>query len=303
MRGAERPGKVRWTRPFLAPLGPLSYDAARQTFLEIADESDDNPDIDDLLRLTDHLPLVLSLLANMVSFEGSTTVIRRWQEERTTIFSEGYDKRSNLEMSIMLSLSSPRMVMFPGALDFLSTLSILPDGIFEADLMQCALPIQDIDKCKITLIRTSLASADRDGRLKVLAPVREYVRAAHPPSGELVRPLMKHLYDLLMLWKSFRQISTPECVPRIAASLGKMQSVLLWGLDHDDEDASWKIRRYASQHLLFLDKVEMFFEDTHLGFIPARHGQGDFDPESPHPGTVEAVYRPPGSRGLYHGPL
>ncbi|KAF7325349.1 NB-ARC domain-containing protein [Mycena venus] len=32
MRGAERPGKILWTRPFLLPLRPLSNDAARQTF-------------------------------------------------------------------------------------------------------------------------------------------------------------------------------------------------------------------------------------------------------------------------------
>ncbi|KAJ7833938.1 P-loop containing nucleoside triphosphate hydrolase protein [Mycena olivaceomarginata] len=38
MRGAERPAKVRWTRPCLEPLKPLSYDSARQTFFDIADD-------------------------------------------------------------------------------------------------------------------------------------------------------------------------------------------------------------------------------------------------------------------------
>ncbi|KAJ6526740.1 hypothetical protein B0H19DRAFT_1275590 [Mycena capillaripes] len=246
MRGVERPEKVRWTRPFLAPLGLLSYDAARQTFLEISDVPEDNTEIDDHLQLTDHLPLAISLIANIVSFEGSTSTLRRWEEEHTTILSEGYNKRSNLDMSIDMSLSSPRMSMFPGARDLLAVIALLPDGILETDLMQCALPIQHIEKCKVTLIRTSLAYVDRDRRIKALAPVREYIRTVHPPSRELVRPLMNHLYQVLMLWKSFRQIPAPECVTRISGNLGNLQSVLLWELAHEDEDAAWKIRRYAT---------------------------------------------------------
>ncbi|KAJ7806673.1 hypothetical protein B0H13DRAFT_1929510 [Mycena leptocephala] len=39
MRGAERPAKVAWTRPFLQPLKPLDQDAARQTFIDIADNT------------------------------------------------------------------------------------------------------------------------------------------------------------------------------------------------------------------------------------------------------------------------
>ncbi|KAJ7500087.1 hypothetical protein FB451DRAFT_1207445 [Mycena latifolia] len=262
MRGVERPAKVRWTRPFLAPLRPLSYEAARQTFLDISDEPESNSDIDELLRLTDHLPLAVSLIANLVSFDGSNTVLNRWKEEHTQLLSEGYDKRSNLDMSIIMSLSSPRMAAFPGAQDLLSVISMLPDGIFEADLMQCALPIQDIENCKVTLIRTSLAYVDRDGRIKTLVPVREYVQTAHPPTRKLVRPLRDHLYQLLMLWKTFRQVSAPECVSRISANLGNLQNVLLWELGSDDEDGSSTIRR-----ILTLDS---FMRATARGIPPLR---------------------------------
>ncbi|KAJ7933214.1 hypothetical protein B0H13DRAFT_1592454 [Mycena leptocephala] len=41
MRGAERPAKIAWTRPFLRPLRPLAQDAARQTFIDIADDTHD----------------------------------------------------------------------------------------------------------------------------------------------------------------------------------------------------------------------------------------------------------------------
>ncbi|KAJ6619248.1 hypothetical protein B0H10DRAFT_2026635 [Mycena sp. CBHHK59/15] len=164
------------------------------------------------------------------------------------LISEGYDKRSNLDMSITLSISSPRMLSTPNARDLLSVISLLPDGISEADLLQSALPIREIERCKVALIRTSLAYLDRDGCLKVLGPIREYVLNIYPPPLSLVRPIRNHLYEVLMLWKTYRQISPPDCIPRILANLGNFNSVLLWGLNHEDKDLEGTI-----QSILTLD--------------------------------------------------
>ncbi|KAJ7916875.1 hypothetical protein B0H13DRAFT_2446285 [Mycena leptocephala] len=63
MRGAERPAKVAWTRPFLPPLKPLEQDAARQTFIDIADNIHDPEDVNKskiLLSLLSMLPDGLS---------------------------------------------------------------------------------------------------------------------------------------------------------------------------------------------------------------------------------------------------
>ncbi|KAF7345042.1 CTLH domain-containing protein [Mycena venus] len=243
MRGVERPGKVRWTRPFFPPLNPLSYEAAHQTFLDISDEPASNTDIDELLALTDRLPLAVSLVANLVSFEGSGPVLQRWKEGQTQLLSQGRDRQSNLDMSIGMSLSSPRMGAVPGAQALLSVISMLPDGIAEADLLQCALPIHNIEICKVTLLRTSLGYVDRNRRIKALVPVREYIQRAHPPAPELVWPVRDQLYKLLMLWKTFRQVSSPDCVARISANLGNLQSVLLWETKFDNNDVSPLIRR------------------------------------------------------------
>ncbi|KAJ7918254.1 hypothetical protein B0H13DRAFT_1607574, partial [Mycena leptocephala] len=116
MRGAERPGKVRWTRPFLLPLQPLSDEAARKTFIDITDNSHDSNDIARLLSLTDNMPLA-----------GCNNVLARWERERTSILSSGGGRRSNLDESISISLSSPRMTALSGAKELLSLLSILPD--------------------------------------------------------------------------------------------------------------------------------------------------------------------------------
>ena len=38
MREAERPAQVRWTRPFLQPLSPLTCGATQKTFIDTAGE-------------------------------------------------------------------------------------------------------------------------------------------------------------------------------------------------------------------------------------------------------------------------
>ncbi|KAJ6554020.1 P-loop containing nucleoside triphosphate hydrolase protein [Mycena vulgaris] len=66
MRGTERPASVRWTRPFLPALKPLTQDAARQTFIDIADDCHNSDDIDKVLLLTDNMPLAIDLMAHLV---------------------------------------------------------------------------------------------------------------------------------------------------------------------------------------------------------------------------------------------
>ncbi|KAJ7079927.1 P-loop containing nucleoside triphosphate hydrolase protein [Mycena crocata] len=118
MRGAERPAKVLWTRPFLAPLEPLASDAARQTFADIAEDFHDPEDVDKILQLTDNMPLAVDLIAHLVDHEGCSSVLTRWEKEKTVALSHGYDRRSNLDASITISLSSPRFKSTPGAEQF-----------------------------------------------------------------------------------------------------------------------------------------------------------------------------------------
>ena len=91
MRGAERPGNIRWTRPFLPPLIPISSDAARKIFYDISNPVDDEAQVTELLQLTDNLPLAVTLIASLASFEGCDLVFRRWKSESTAMLSDGVD--------------------------------------------------------------------------------------------------------------------------------------------------------------------------------------------------------------------
>ncbi|KAJ7911700.1 P-loop containing nucleoside triphosphate hydrolase protein, partial [Mycena leptocephala] len=196
MRGAERPAKVAWTHPFLSTLTPLEQAAAQQTFIDIADNTYDPKEVDKFLSLTDNMPLAISLIAHLVDSEGCSHVLSHWEEQKTSLISDGYDRTSNLDLSISLSLSSPRLNAFPHSKDLLSLLSMLPDGLSDVELVQSKLPLDNILGCKAALIRTSLAYSDEHNRLKALVPIREYMQKIQPPGDDLIRPLLKHFQEL-----------------------------------------------------------------------------------------------------------
>ncbi|KAF8198226.1 hypothetical protein K438DRAFT_1824074 [Mycena galopus ATCC 62051] len=237
MRGAERPAKVQWSHPFLLPLQPLKHHAAQQTFIDIAEDYHSREDIEQVLSLTDNIPLAINLIAHLVDAEGCSSVLSRWQAGRTSVISEGYDKNSNLDMSISLSLSSPRIKAVPQALELLSLLSMLPDGLSDIELLQSKLPIEDIRNCKTTLIRTALAYLDDKKQLKALVPIREYMHKTHPPRNELVRPLLKHFHQLLKLHEDFFGTEmNSTTVGQISSNLTNIPILLQNGLQKDHPD-------------------------------------------------------------------
>ncbi|KAJ7857001.1 hypothetical protein B0H13DRAFT_1902421 [Mycena leptocephala] len=235
MRGAERPAKVAWTHPFLPLLKPLEQAAARQTFIDIADNRHDPNEVDKVLSLTDNLPLAISLIAHLVDSEGCSHVLSCWEEEKTSLISEGYDRTSNLDLSISLSLSSPRLN--PHSKDLLSLLSMLPDGLSDVELVQSKLPIDDILGCKASLIRTTLAYSDEHKRLKALVPIREYMQKIQPPGDHLIRPLLKHFQELLEFFMEYHgNQSSSSTVARVSSNYSNIQNVLQNGLQQGHPD-------------------------------------------------------------------
>ncbi|KAJ7732674.1 hypothetical protein B0H16DRAFT_1328562 [Mycena metata] len=231
MRGTERPFKVQWTRPFLQPLPPLTQDAARKMFVDIVDDKHPLEEVDQVLSLTDNMPLSISLLAHLVDMEGCREILSRWDVEKTSLISDGYDKRSNLELSISLSLSSPRIVSMPQSQDLLALLSMLPDGLSDVELKQTKFPITDILGCKAALLCTALAYTDGHKRLKVLVPIRQYMCQLFPPTAQMIQPMFKHFHELLDSFSA--TIGTrPGTGPidRITSNYANIQNILLSGL-------------------------------------------------------------------------
>ncbi|KAJ6473061.1 P-loop containing nucleoside triphosphate hydrolase protein, partial [Mycena sanguinolenta] len=227
MRGAEHPAEVRWTRPFLPALAPLSLEAAQQMFIEIAEDHHKPEDVDKLLKFTDNMPLAVDLMAHLVASEGCSQVMARLEIERTSLLSEGLDRRSNLDASIALSLSSPHLTAQTGAMDLLRLLSILPDGLSDVELIQSNLVIPHIRACKSVLLGTSLAYLDNKKRLKSLVPIREYLQHFHPVAPAITLPLQRHFQSLLATYKKFGGSTQATNIMRdITLNLGNIHQVL-----------------------------------------------------------------------------
>ncbi|KAJ7283221.1 P-loop containing nucleoside triphosphate hydrolase protein [Mycena rebaudengoi] len=266
LRGAEHPSKVKWTRPFLAPLEPLSNVAARQTFIEVADEGHDDASIKELLELTGNLPLAVSLIASVASSEGCAKALSRWKLESTGMLSDGYDQRSSLDISIMLSYTSSRMTR--GAQKLLSILSMLPDGLADADLVQARLPILDILACKAALIQTALAFVDQDQHLKVLVPIREHILSIHPPTDALKLKLREHFHQILDLWHQYKNLNITDILPQISGNLGNFNSILHDGLKPEGPDIVHNLRS-----ILFLNDFYRHAQDTYSPLLLELSGQ------------------------------
>ncbi|KAJ7600181.1 P-loop containing nucleoside triphosphate hydrolase protein, partial [Mycena floridula] len=196
MRGAERPAQVQWTRPCLPPLGPINRNAARRTFVEISDADETDPQLEELLLLMDGLPLAVSLMASVAEAEGCATTLARWKSEGTALLSEGINKQNNLEKSIEVSLHSARFKSMPAAKELLSILSYLPDGVTSSEFSQIHLPFIDFNHCRLMLRRTSLAYVTNDERLKLLAPIKEYIQKSYPPPLSTILSIRGYFLDL-----------------------------------------------------------------------------------------------------------
>ncbi|KAJ7339275.1 P-loop containing nucleoside triphosphate hydrolase protein, partial [Mycena albidolilacea] len=266
MRGAEHPAKVQWTRPFLKVLQPLDQEAAQHAFVDVADNGHSLEEVDQILSLADNMPLAISLLAHLADTEGCSNVLSHWNKEKTSVISEGLDKRSNLDMSISLSLTSPRIQSIPHSQELLSLLAMLPDGLTDIDLIQCKLPLENVLKCKAALKSTALAYSDEHKRLKVLMPIREYLQQHQPPGDHLVQSLFKYFQEMLEFYIDYMGTqSSSSTILRIKLNLTNIQNVLQWGLKQKQPIISNSI--YCVCHLQWFSEVNLQVQTPLMGQI------------------------------------
>ncbi|EJD47546.1 hypothetical protein AURDEDRAFT_163416 [Auricularia subglabra TFB-10046 SS5] len=202
LRGAERPRSVRWTRPLMQTLSPLSNSAALQVFASIANTPDrDSRTVQDLLSCLDGVPLAIILMANLAQVETVDALRRQWHQVKTAMLlrGDGQQRLTCLDISIQLSLQSPRMQAVPGGKRLLSLLSLLPYGAAEGDTRMWSLT--DPLGAVAALLRTSLAIR-RGERLFVLAPIRAFMTTNYPPSDDDIAPFCTYYFDLAEIARS-----------------------------------------------------------------------------------------------------
>jgi hypothetical protein len=189
-------------------------------------------DVDQVLRLADNMPLAVDLIAHIVDYEGLINALAHWETEKTSLLSIGSNRKSNLDVSISLSLSSPRITSH--SKDLLSLLALLPNGLSDVELVKSNLGIPNILSCKAALQATSLVYQDANKRLRLLMPVKEHIKKFLPPSQPLIQSIRTYFHALLKLYQQYTGDQAGQKLKLVlnqtTLNLGNMQEVLGQGL-------------------------------------------------------------------------
>jgi hypothetical protein len=191
MRGTQRPASMHWSKPLLQPLEPLSLQDSKRILSSIADIQD-NEYTDKLLAVAGGIPLTATLIANLLRDELETpaSLWSRWRHEKTSMLETGGDRHSSLDVSIQVSLLSPRMKVCQYAIPLLAMLALLPNGFPDDGTLRSTIRYklsdigQSYDESIQALKRVALVSVDKSGsrpRLQLLPPIRYYCQAHFQP--------------------------------------------------------------------------------------------------------------------------
>ncbi len=170
------------------------------------------------------------LLAHVAEVEPDLAgVWKRWQDERTKMLQRagGTHRLTNLELSLELSVTSPRMTS--GSRRLLRLLALVPDGVARQDL-EAVLP-KALARAAATLRQVALAY-DEGPRLRTLGPVREYVSRAHAPQDDDYRRLATHYFRLAETeGRTMGTTTGKSAVERLVPELNNLAALWLASLD------------------------------------------------------------------------
>jgi hypothetical protein len=182
LRGTRRPD-IHWADASPYNLPRLSDKDSMDLFKAESGRSGQDKYAKMLVEVSDGMPLSIKLIARLCLVEAPKAMWTRWQKKGTSIANHGPGRLMNLDDSIELSLSGPRMKGDPYARQTLAVLSHLPDGLANPseiiDNLESALPDDaDLSSSLSKLVETGLAYIDtvKFSRYRVLSPISTYMR-------------------------------------------------------------------------------------------------------------------------------
>ncbi|KAG2126922.1 hypothetical protein DEU56DRAFT_534411 [Suillus clintonianus] len=182
-RSRRNAPNVLWTTK---DIPPLDLNSAQAVFFRIyrrASRSDAGVEVKDLLKELDFHPLSINLLANTAQQNdwSPATLLKRWNNRHSAVLDPGKGKLQSLSDTMQLSLSSPSIQdLGDDGRRALAIIAFLPQGLND-DLASDLLPsLQQVDAICDVLCMQSLVYR-QDKFIKMLAPIRHYMRDSLPP--------------------------------------------------------------------------------------------------------------------------
>jgi hypothetical protein len=211
---------VGWHKPI--QVRRLDEEAGRQTFLaHTSGLFADDPALPGLLRDLDGWPLAVVLLAAQAGgYADLGELAAVWRRKGIALLKKEAGKReADIGASIELSLGNPRMTAEGRRL--LALLGLLPDGIHRQDL-ESLLPPDGLEAAA-NLRQVGGLAFDDGPRIRVLAPVRKYLAANHPPeAGDRDRAIAFYCRVAAEDGDRVGQDGGAEAAARIAAETGNL---------------------------------------------------------------------------------
>ena len=228
LRRGHQPGGVAWREPI--EVRPLGREDAKRVFLAIAGSRHAaDPQLDELMKALDGVPLAIELLAYPAQAEPDLEGLwQRWQTEHTAMLKRGQADHRLLNLAVSLELSIAGPGMTDPARRLLSLLGLLPDGIARGDL-ETLLP--GFGNAAAATLRQVALAFDEARRLRLLAPIREHVAACHPPVPEDLARAVDHYAGMAAdLGPKCGAEGGAEAVARLAAETANIEQMLRAGL-------------------------------------------------------------------------
>lgn len=228
VRSGQRPLGPAWRET--VTVGPLLLADAKLAFLAIAGAKHSADDLlDTLLRALDGLPLAITLMAYFAEPEPDLSgVWHQWQRERTELLRRpgSMTRLGNIAVSFELSITGSRMTS--PARRLLSIAALLPDGIAHDDL-NVLLPDEGTKAARV--LRAVGLAHDEQGRLRLLAPIREYIAAIYPPEGPDRERVVNYYMGLAStLGLRIGADGGSEATVRLVADLSNIEAMIRLGL-------------------------------------------------------------------------
>jgi hypothetical protein len=236
VRSNQRPLGPAWRETITVT--PLRIDSGTEAFLAIAGAKHKaDPLLDTLVKALDGLPLAITLLAHFAEPEPDLSgVWDGWQCKRTELLSRpgGSTRLTNAAVSFEVSIAGPRMT--PMARRLLAIAALLPDGIAHTDLNDL-LPDEAAEAARV--LRSVGLAHDEQGRLRLLAPVREYIAASYPPEEADRERAVGHYTGLARTFgPRIGYEGGAVAIVRLAADLANIEAIIRLGLAAPDSSAS-----------------------------------------------------------------
>lgn len=198
LQGRYQPGKVNWVEP-VEP-GLFSLEVARELFCSITKNEAHrrDPRLESLLTDMEGIPHAIELLAHQaVGASNLAEIAERWAEERTGLLERmgGRTREMSIAVAYEFAIQSP--MVSPAALRLLRILANLPAGMAEPDVPKLMERLGGIGplRAKAALKQAALVY-EEDGRVKMLAPLRDHVLRAHPATTAELGPAILHFVAL-----------------------------------------------------------------------------------------------------------